>query len=203
MPTPGSMTATTQSVMEGKHSSAEGAQLQVMTTNPSIPARQPPVHMSPNINQGSRPGIVGYNQTPSNASKDSAMTVMASSLTNIDMQEANEVLSNVFGYPWALKEMAKTKGYWFRMIQREEWEHIARGADAITLRMRSGQDLVIRSKNKKGEPYGAYGKKDDMETPGVVQVIRPAAAPQPAPTTGNPNSNFSYQPPFMGPMPAY
>ena len=149
MPPSGSMTATSQPVMDGKHSSAGGAQMQVMTTNPSFPARQPPVQMSTNNNQGSKLGIVRYNQTMSDANEDSAMTVMASGLTNVDMQEANEVLSNVFGYPWALKEIAKTKGYWFRTIQREEWEHIARGADAITLRTCSGQDFVIRSKKRR------------------------------------------------------
>ena len=40
---------------------------------------------------------MGYTQTPSNASNKYAMKVMASGLTNINMQEANEVLSNVFG----------------------------------------------------------------------------------------------------------
>ena len=46
---------------------------------------------------------------------------------------------------------------------------------AITLRTRSGQEFVIRSKNKKGEPYRV--KKEDTETPVVMQVIRPALHP--------------------------
>ena len=118
------------------------------------------------------------------------MTVMALGFTNIDLQEANEVLSNAFGYPWAMKVIAKNKGFWFRTIQQEEWEHIARGANAITLRTRTGQDFVIRSKNKKGEPYGV--RKEDTETPWVMQVIGAAFAPQPAPPTGI--STCGYQP---------
>ena len=110
---PGSMPATTQPVMEDKYPLGEGAQSQVMRANPPSPTRQPPPQLQTRLNssQGSTPGILGYTQTPSNASNDSAMMVMAMGLTNIDMQEANEVLSNVFSYPWAMKEMAKTKGY--------------------------------------------------------------------------------------------
>ena len=112
--------------------------------------------------------------------------------------------SNVFGFPWALTETTKNKGYGFRTVQQEEREHIARGADAITLRTRTGQDFVIRSKNKKGEPYGV--RKEETETLGVMQVIRPATAPQPAPSSSNPT--YSYQPAFNAGylrrlMPAY
>ena len=72
------------------------------------------------------------------------------------------------------------------------------------MRTRTRQDFVIRSKNKKGESYGV--KKEDTETPGVVQVIRPATEPPPAQPTGI--STYGYQPAFnaryMGAvMPAY
>ena len=161
---------------------------------PTTATHQPPsqLQMPTSSSPRSTQGIVSYTGTASNSNNNPAMTVMALGLTNINLQEANEVLSNAFSYPSALTETAKNKGYGFRTVQREEWHHNARGADPITMRTCTRRDFVIHSKNKKGEPYGL--KKEETETPGVMQIIRPAAAPQRAPPANTPT--YTYQPAF-------